>query len=315
MKQQILLTVILGMSSISMMAQDDDLYFVPKKSVEPSARTEVTTTEQSTNHLGSDRDVDEYNRRSLRSYYQKIKTDSIGDDIISFTEGDGNYPDTIYVEDIDSYDDYLYSRRMGRFDGFYGWYDPYFYGYWGWGRPYWRSAYWGWYDPWYYGYTGWYDPWFYGYYGYYGYGWPYYGYWGGWYGHRYHGGYVARGGNPRGFTGDRTWSFSDSQGSRGNQGTFNPTNPRGQGGNTYTSRSANNRSFGSRTYNNGTQNRNNGSSGRFGSTRPTTSPSSSSSSSRSSGFGGGSVSRSSGSFGGGHVGGGGRSGGSFGGRR
>ena len=171
MKKLIIFSLLFGVVSTKMMAQDD-LYFTPKKTskVEP---VEEKVQENTVYYRGSERDVDEYNRRNLRSYYQKIGTDSLGNDIIDFEEGNGTYPDTIYVyDDFDDFNDFVYSRRMGHFDGFYGWYNPYFYRYWGWGRPYWRSSYWGWYDPWYY---DWYDPWYggyYGYYGYYGWGWP-----------------------------------------------------------------------------------------------------------------------------------------------
>ena len=194
------LSVLIGAMPLTMAAQDDDLYFTPKKSskAEMSARHDRESYDRPTYYCGSNRNVDEYNRRGkLKSYYQKIGTDSLGNDIIEFREGDGTYgkadlDSTItiypgserYYDDDDS--DFAYSRRMGRFDGFYGYWDPAFYGTY-WGSPYWRGYYgWydPWYDPWYYGsyysgwYGGWYNPWYYGYYGWGG--WPYYG-WGGWY--------------------------------------------------------------------------------------------------------------------------------------
>ena len=135
---------------LTMAAQDDDLYFTPKRGskTEAPARFDRETRERPTYYCGSNRNVDEYNRRGkLKSYYQKIGTDSLGNDIIEFREGDGTYgtadlDSTItiypgserYYDDEDS--DFAYSRRMGRFDGFYGYYDPTFYGY------YWRSPYW-----------------------------------------------------------------------------------------------------------------------------------------------------------------------------
>mgnify|MGYP004668143079 FL=1 len=205
----LLLSVLIGAMPLTMTAQDDDLYFTPKKSAKTdvSERFNRDSNECPAYYCGSNRNVDEYNRRGkLKSYYQKIGTDSLGNDIIEFHEGDGTYGKadldsniTIYPGSERYYDDedsdFAYSRRMGRFDGFYGYWDPAFYGTY-WGSPYWRSYY-SWYDPWYdpwYGpyYAGWYGPhWHYGWGahygwgGYYGWGWPYYGC-GGWYGPRYY---------------------------------------------------------------------------------------------------------------------------------
>ena len=224
------------------MAQTDDLYFSTSKVTKRSSVDDTPTY-----YAGSNRNVDEYNRRGkFRSYYQKIGSDSLGNDIITFRAGNGVYPDSSYIDTAYVYpgsarfdeDDYSYTRRMSRWDGFY---DPWFYGYYG---P-WRY---GWYDPWYYGYWGWADPWYYGYYGgWYGYGWYnpwYYGYYGwGWgvpriyvrdYAYNY-------GGNPRGLTGNRTWTGPRSTRTV-TGGTFT-----GPDGGTYTSRSARNRAFGSRS--------------------------------------------------------------------
>lgn len=182
----LLMSVLVCGMPLTMAAQDDDLYFTPKKSVGSEM---PSSYDRPAYYCGSSRDVDEYNRRGkLKSYYQKIGTDSLGNDIIEFHAGDGKYgvadtdsTITIYPGSERYYDDadpdFAYSRRMGRFDGFYGYYDPYYYGSY-WGTPYWRGYY-GWYDPWYgpYYYSSWYDPW---YYGYHGWGYPYYGWAGGW---------------------------------------------------------------------------------------------------------------------------------------
>ena len=173
------------------MAQDD-LYFTPKKSEKAVKSTKNVMVDDNSPayHVGTNRSADEYNRRGkFGSYYEKIGTDSLGNDIIEFhpaaedslaayTEADKKY-------DVD--EDYSYSRRMSRFDDFY-WYDPWFFGpYYSWHSPWWYS-HWGWYDPWYYGwgYNGWYgwydwyDPYYYSFYG-----WRYPYYWGlypsGWY--------------------------------------------------------------------------------------------------------------------------------------
>jgi len=327
MKKLIFLTVLAGVMPLAMMAQDDDLYFTPKKTVETGSSSNDKVYNKPTYYVGSNRDIDEYNRRGkFSSYYQKIGTDTLGNDVITFHKGNGLYPDSTYVDTAyvypgsmrfnnDTDDDYAYSRRMSRFDGYYGWYDPWFYGsygYYGY-SPYWYSR-WGWYDPWDpwycgYGYGGWYDPWYYGY-GY-GYGYPYYGGYYGW-GYPYYGGwgggYASRGG----ITGTRNHSYgggfySDSRSNGFAQGRFGGSRSSSSfGGNsrsvsvnrgTYNSRSMNSdgvRFGGSRSYDNSN-------------TRSYTPSYNSGSSS----FGG--SSHSGGGFSGGHSGGGGFSGGGGGG--
>ena len=132
MKRKILLSLIVGVLPLSIFAQDD-MYYVPKK-VEKVEK--VTTAPERVNlpapkPLGMS--VDEYNRRYMRSSYQTLNGDSLGDDIIDFTAGDG-YPmkDTIYVDGRRYDDDYYYSARLGLFDDYYGWYNPFFYDYLGW---------------------------------------------------------------------------------------------------------------------------------------------------------------------------------------
>jgi hypothetical protein len=128
-----------------------------------------------TYYSGSDRSVDEYNRR-LKSRVEVLDGDTTKSDIIDFSAEKGVYPDSLQVED------YKLTKRMSRFDDYrladnasfwagyeagrrdwgwhspwyyssYGWYDPWYYSSWRWYDP--------WYDPWYYGYAGWYDPWYY----------------------------------------------------------------------------------------------------------------------------------------------------------
>lgn len=153
MKKFALLSVMAFMVSSASFAQDD-IYFTPKKKDKVKAATVVDIPEN-TYYSGSDRDVDEYNRRGLSSYYQVLGSDSLGNDtivvpagtdiarLISSAEASGNDDD-----------DYAYSRRMSRFDDFYWYNNP-------WDYPYYCSYYWssrwGWYDPW---YTGWYGPWY-----------------------------------------------------------------------------------------------------------------------------------------------------------
>ena len=323
MKKFFLISVLLGALPIVSMAQDDDLYFTPKKSV----KSEVSSIDSKpAYYVGSNRDVDEYNRRGKSwSLYQKVGVDEKGNDIIEFKKGNGVYPDSAYIDTTyvgkyydtvvsqDDLDDYLYTRRMSRWDGFY---DPWFYSYrWGYG-PYWGyDPFWryGWYDPYYYGYwgygypyyAGFYDPW------YYGYGYPYYG---GWY--RYYGYPTVSYVSYRGPAGTRNHSRSSIAGGR----TFGNANFGG-------TRSTGSGSFGKRNSTNSVATRGvnlNNSNVRFGGTRSmntnnnnnnnsgwNSNPSRSTNNSNSS-FGG---SRSGGgSFGGGHSSGGGsRSGGGGGG--
>lgn len=248
-KRDLFLTLLVAFTPIGAIAQDD-MYFGSDSKAQKADKAKVEAYEQQerefyNNYPGRVRDVDEYNRYGrLHSYYQKIGKDSLGNDIIQFQAGDGQYPDSIITNNGND-EDYQYSRRLGRYDDFYGWYDPYFYSY----RNPWR---WGWYDPWYYDY--WYDPWFYDswygygwgwpYYGYYGYGWPYYrGYWGGWWGPTYYGyrnggnlggphaynGRIAHGGNGAfDGRGDRSFggsghSYGAIRRSAGNNSTYDGT--------------------------------------------------------------------------------------------
>lgn len=300
MKRLFLLLTLASAMPLAALAQDDDLYFTPSK-------TAPTTNEAPAYYCGSKRSVDDYNRYGIRSMYQKIGRDSLGNNMVRFRPGYGVLPDTTYVDT--AYigralgdNDYTYTRRMSRWDGFY---DPWFYGYygpWRWGyagyySPWyyyngwydpWYYDYAGWYDPWYYGYAGWYDPWYYGYGGWYGWGYPYYGWYNwGWPG----GGYVYNGGNPRGYTGTRTWGLNDHASNSGVRFGRGSSTRGNNDGNTYTWRSQSNRSFGGRT-NYPTRSNNNTS---FGSTR---------SSSFGGSFGGGSFGGGGGSFSGGGFGGG-----------
>ena len=325
MKKLVLFAVLMAAMPLASMAQDDDLYFNPKQ----EAKKEAAFREQKAREFalqqarrdsiyalhwsGSRRSVDDYNRHGrILSQFQDISTDSLGNDVISFRLDKGVRPDSIYDDAafaqkyIPQGDDFEYTRDFCRWDGYY---NPWFYDYYGVGPYYWRSAYWGWRNPWRYGYyAGWYDPWFDPFYDpwYYGCGW-----YGGWYDPWYYGwgGYrpwywdgpiyshVNYGGNPRGYAGNRNWSFGSGRGNDRNTGymTRRSMDTRRFGSRTETN-------FGNRSYDTTTRSNstfNNG--GSFGGAR-------------SGGFSGGSFGGGrSGSFGGGSFGGG-RSGG-FGNRR
>ena len=110
MKKLVLLSVILGAMPITMMAQDDDLYFVPtKENVAKDA--EKYGMPANTYYVGSTRSADEYNRRA---WSRVAPIDSAGNDIIDFSAERGVYPDSAYSE----MSDYTYTRRMSRFDDY-----------------------------------------------------------------------------------------------------------------------------------------------------------------------------------------------------
>lgn len=172
MKRYIILSVLSLFVVISVSAQDDDMYFTPKKSSKASGTTQQRSAvaegsygagsydadDDVAYYSGSLRDVDEYNRRdrSGQSYSQQ--------------DGAPAYrQDSILV----SVEDYENSMKMKRFDGYNNialivndpwYYDPWYYDpfYWG-GRWCWPWRY-SCYDPWYHG------PSWYGYWGYHGWG-------------------------------------------------------------------------------------------------------------------------------------------------
>ncbi len=176
-KKLIMSLLMLGALPLQTVAQDDDMYFVPTKE-NKAKEAKSYGMPSDTYYSGSSRSVDDYNRR-IRSSVTPI--DSAGNDIIEFSAVRGVYPDSAYQEVAD--DNYRYTRRMSRFDGYtpseaywdgyrdgrwsspwrysswYGWYD---YDPWYWDSPWYYSS---WYSPWYYGY---YRPWHHSWYGYYG---------------------------------------------------------------------------------------------------------------------------------------------------
>lgn len=317
----------------------DDMYFTPKKKAKSQSvvSSEVVdadapyryripdgnTVEDDADayYSGSERDIDEYNRRGTsyngtpQSHYEEIDAD-----------------DSITIS-REEYDDFVNSRNMQRFDGYSGLSiyvnDPWYYDSWYWGSPYYYNTwrYNSWYYPWYT--SSWYDPWYYG-------SWRYGGYYNGWYGgyyswhrpyygHRHWGGYV----NTRGgiVNGHRASNRSGSYSNRGVRGVRSGST-NGYNRNSTTARG---NAFGNRS--NASTTRSNSSSSNSGSRSTGITPRSSSygnygnssysnsSTTRSSGYSSGSTTRSSGSgsfsSGGGSRGGGfsGGGGGRSGGRR
>ncbi len=181
MKKLMISVLLIGSVSLSAVAQDDDMYFVPTKA-NKAKEAHSYGLPSNTYYSGSSRSVDEYNRQ-IRSTVTPI--DSAGNDIIDFSAVRGVYPDSTYREQTE---DYKYTRRLSRFDG----YTPseiYWEGYRDgqWDSPWYYSSWYGWYDydPWYWGspwYHPWYRPWHYVYYR----PWHYRRYWPGW-----RGGYIV----------------------------------------------------------------------------------------------------------------------------
>lgn len=221
------------------MSAQDDMYFTPTKSDITKAKQEREKIKNAnsevrhaaeTYYSGINKSDDEYNRRNTRKdfkpYEPEVKEpgDSLYDDVIQFTVGDGTYyaddnearVDTVYKYIVVDDDDYLYCRNMARFYDFY-WWDR-MYGPWYWGRP--ISWYAGWYDPWYdpwyasWWYSSWYDPWFSPWYDPFYYWsfsrWDYRGWWGygGWWGCHYPiiGYYPSGGGSPSSGTRYHSWA-------------------------------------------------------------------------------------------------------------
>ncbi|MCR5512654.1 MAG: hypothetical protein K6F43_03690 [Prevotella sp.] len=170
MKKWILLTAICSLP-LSMMAQDDDMYFVPTKE-NVAKETKNYGMPKNTYYSGSNRSVDDYNGR-LSSSVTPI--DSVG----QVVETD----DYKYTRQLSRFDDYTPSQAYweGYRDG--RWSSPWYYGRYGWYSTWYDPWYSSWYDPWYdswyygsYGYYGWTSPWRYGWYGSYYRPWGYYGY-------------------------------------------------------------------------------------------------------------------------------------------
>ncbi|MCR5780754.1 MAG: hypothetical protein K6G70_09470 [Bacteroidaceae bacterium] len=214
----------------------DDMYFASSKKAKKEAAAKKEAQKQAQqratqrytidaypdeplNITGSNRSVDEYNRRgysSQRGGQAELVQQPDGRFVMEVPESDstmvstrsliGNSYERGYDEGFIDGEDYALTRRMGRFgyssvysspwyynyydpfyydDLYWGTYDPFYYGYYsyyGWNRPYWGYTY-GYYSPYwrgYYGYYGWRNPYYYG--GFYG------GYYGGW--HR--GGLITR---------------------------------------------------------------------------------------------------------------------------
>ena len=113
MKKLLVLSAMILAMPLAMMAQDDDMYFVPSK--------KNTVKEPKTvYYAGSDRNIDEYNRRG-KFASKVVPMDS---DIVAVDTVAGIYPETISLTDLlsngykivkdDEDEDYRYSRMLDR---------------------------------------------------------------------------------------------------------------------------------------------------------------------------------------------------------
>lgn len=121
MKRNILALFLFGLISSGAYAQDD-MYFTPKKT-EKVVKEVAPVASYHENHM----DVDEYNRRGFwgnEGYVQA--SDTTASDVIDFSPSDSLQTTASagaegeYDESYNPEDDYVYSRRMSRFDDFIG---------------------------------------------------------------------------------------------------------------------------------------------------------------------------------------------------
>ena len=208
MNKGLVFLLFIGLLPVSILAQDDDMYFGSSKSSfsKSTRQTEPVVSYSSTYYSGSKRNVDEYNRKR-GSYYETIPSDT--GDVITFSPVEGVYPDSLsdftITQNMQRWDDYL--PNAAYWEGYnqgcrdsWGWHSPwYYYSYYPW--------YYSWYNPWYYDY-GW--SWHYPYYYYDG----WYGGWNGFYSghHNYAGntGTLNRHGNYRSHSSGRVSAYTSS---------------------------------------------------------------------------------------------------------
>ena len=187
MKKLLLISMLIGAMPLSMQAQDDDLYFVPKKK-----KAQVEKVKEYAPVVAP--------QPKAKSSYEVIDGDTTKLDVIDFAEGKGVYPnDSVEAEDyaltkqMVRFDDYDVSSNAAFWAGYragastWGWHSPWYYSRYGWYDPWYNSYWYNYNSPWFY---SWYDPWYYGWYDPYWstWGWPYYGYYS-WYSPYWHGGY------------------------------------------------------------------------------------------------------------------------------
>ena len=236
MRRYLLLLLVLGGVSLSVMAQDD-MYFTPSKQKKQAA---VETPIK-----GLDMSADEYNRRG--GYDEPTFEVDINGDTIYF-DGDSIYdeafantrrierfynPDIVILSDDEDLVELYYdeSPTINLIIGSEWSYAPYG---WGWSYPYYSRFYHTWFDPW---YSDWYSPYYFGYYGWRWHGpmlwhwsswrpWGYWGYYGGPHGWDTHWGWnnwhwgtsPAR---PGGYTADGNYGWRNRGGRVGTAGNRN----------------------------------------------------------------------------------------------
>lgn len=167
----------------------------PKETPRALAVTDYPAADTYNFDSGSNRDIDDYNRRGIFAV----------DTVAASTARNGGeeatadfnctrqierfYNPDVVVESNDPTLAQVYYAEPANVNIIinpgWGWNTPYWSGYWGWGNPYYYSSYWGWpspwYSSWYVGSPYWSWSWGWGYYPGWGYrpGWGYYPGWGG----------------------------------------------------------------------------------------------------------------------------------------
>ncbi|WP_238292753.1 hypothetical protein [Prevotella amnii] len=158
MRKNIIILAIMSFMPIFAVAQDD-MYIYKQKDVD---KYNKSIKEYSAYYSGIDKSNEDYNRHGkLRKTFNVIGQDSLGNDIIQYIRngrtGRSLVVDTLYGDYMRNFnydnDDFAYSRRMSRFDDYYGsyydpwldidYYDPFYYDVrWRYNSPFRR----GWYD-------------------------------------------------------------------------------------------------------------------------------------------------------------------------
>ena len=125
MKKLLLISMLIGAMPLSMQAQDDDLYFVPKKK-----KAQVEKVKEYAPVVAP--------QPKAKSSYEVIDGDTTKLDVIDFAEGKGVYPnDSVEAED------YALTKQMVRFDDYDVSSNAAFWAGYGAG-----ASTWGWHSPW-----------------------------------------------------------------------------------------------------------------------------------------------------------------------
>ncbi len=157
MKKVFLLSALVAFLPLSMQAQDDDMYFVPKKKAPRQIQSSYTNiSSYDTYYSGSTRDVDEYNRMGPGYQYGSGNSSDVIPDSLSenykltrrMSRWEGYTPAEAYWEGYDQGRADEWSVSVWHSPWCYTCYDPWYY--YPYCHPHWSwSISWGWCGPWY----------------------------------------------------------------------------------------------------------------------------------------------------------------------